>query len=178
MITYRYALAALVTMTTGLMLVMTGAQAQTQAAAAQTQTEVQDQDRHVGYYYPEPQIREVYESALITAPISSSRSRAAFAVGIALMQNKRSFAPTYHLFVKGARKEKLIIVATETGRYATYYQLRALLAAMTSEARSTSLFNKLPEPEKRTFLDFCKFMGFTRLTISNGQDLAIQFELK
>ncbi|MEM6499146.1 MAG: hypothetical protein AAF709_20790, partial [Pseudomonadota bacterium] len=84
----------------------------------------------------------------------------------------------YHLFVKGARKEKLIIVATETGRYATHYQLRALLAAMTSEARSTSLFNKLPEPEKRTFLDFCKFMGFTRLTISNGQDLAIQFDLK
>ncbi|MEM9359094.1 MAG: hypothetical protein AAGB04_23165 [Pseudomonadota bacterium] len=176
MITIRYAVAAFVTLCAGLLLIATSAHSQTQAAAAQTQTEAQD--RHVGYYYPEPQIREMYESALITAPISTSRSRAAFAVGIALMQNKRSFAPTYHLFVKGARKEKLIIVATETGRYATHYQLRALLAAMTSEARSTSLFNKLPEPEKRTFLDFCKFMGFTRLTISNGQDLAIQFDLK
>ncbi len=140
--------------------------------------EAQRADRHVGYYYPEPQIRETYESGLITAPVASSRSRAAFAVGIALVQNKRSFAPTYHLFVKGARKEKLIIVATETTRYATHFQLRALLAGMTSEARSTQLFNKLPEPEKQTFLDFCKFMGFTQLTVSNGRDLAIQFNIQ
>lgn len=137
----------------------------------------QQSDRHVGYYYPEPQVREVFDSPLPTAPVASSRSRAAFAVGIALMQNKRNFAPPYHPFVKGARKEKLIIVATETGRYATHYQLRALLAGMTSEARSTPLFNKLPEPEKRTFLDFCKFLGFTRLTVSNGHDLAIQFTI-
>lgn len=147
-------------------------------AAMAQQAQDEQPDRHVGYYYPEPQIRENIESSLITAPVASARSRAAFAVGMALMQNKRSFAPTYHLFVKGARKEKLIIVATETSRYATHYQLRALLASMTSEARSTPLFNKLPEPEKRTFFDFCKFMGFSRLTISNGQDLAIQFMIK
>ena len=146
--------------------------------AAGGPAQAQQSDRHVGYYYPEPQVHEKFDSSMITAPIASSRSRAAFAVGIALMQNKRNFAPTYHLFVKGARKEKLIIVATETNRYATHYQLRALLAAMTSEARSTPLFNKLPEPEKRTFLDFCKFMGFTRLTISNGKDLALQFTIQ
>lgn len=135
-------------------------------------------DRHVGYYYPEPQIRESHVSPMPVAPTATARSRAAFAVGIALQQSKRQFAPPYHLFVKGAQKEKLIIVATENGRYSTGYRLRALLAALTTEARSTELFNSAPNPEKLTFLDFCKLMGFRRVTVSDGDRVAIQIDIQ
>ena len=135
-------------------------------------------DRHVGYYYPKPQIREAHVSKMPVAPSATPRSRAAFAVGVALQQSRRQFAPPYHLFVKGATKEKLIIIATETGRYSTGYRLRALLAAMTSEARGTELFNRAPNPENLTFLDFCKLMGFRRVTISDGDRVAIQIDIK
>ena len=75
-------------------------------------------------------------------------------------------------------KEKMIIVATEADRYTSLYRLRALLAAMTSEARSTPLFNRAPNPERLTFLDFCKLMGFARLTVSDGNTVALQIDIE
>ena len=135
-------------------------------------------DHHIGLYYPEPQIREVYTSKLPKFPTATPKSRAAFAVGIALQQAKRSYAPTYHLFVKGAQRQKIIIIATEAGRYATHYQLRALLAGLTTEARSTQLLNRAPNPEYLNFLDFCKLMGFKRITVSDGDKIALQIDVK
>ena len=135
-------------------------------------------DHHIGLYYPEPQIREVYASKLPKFPTATAKSRAAFAVGIALQQAKRYHAPTYHLFVKGAQRQKIIIVATESGRYSTHYQLRALLAGLTTEARSTQLLNRAPNPEFLNFLDFCKLMGFKRITVSDGNKIALQIDVK
>lgn len=133
-------------------------------------------DRHVGYYYPKPQIREIYKSSIDIAPGASPRVRADFAVALTLKQRDRAYAPTYHVFVKGKFKEKLIIVATE--KYTTAYRLRALLAAMTSEARSTALLDQAPNPERLTFLDSCKAMGFARITVSDGEKVAIQIDIK
>lgn len=146
--------------------------------AAAVSANERPRDRHVGYYYPEPQIREIYRSSVRIARSATPRSRAAFAVGITLEQKKRTYAPTYHLFAKGKDKEKMIIVATEADRYTTLYRLRALLAAMTSEARSTPLFNRAPNPERLTFLDFCKLMGFARLTVSDGDTVALQIDIE
>ena len=99
-------------------------------------------------------------------------------MGITAEQNKQSFPPTYHLFVKGANKEKMIIITTQSERYDTLYRLRALLAAMTSEARLTPMFRQAANPEELTFLDFCKRLGFKQVTISDGDKVALQIDLR
>jgi len=135
-------------------------------------------DAHAGYYYPEPQSREVYVSALGLAPDAGKRSRAAFVIGLAAQHEKRSRGAGYHLFAKGTGLEKLIIVATGDGRYDTLYRLRALLASLTSMARSTELFARSNQPQELNFLDFCKLIGFTQVTVSNGKDVAHQITVQ
>ena len=134
-------------------------------------------DAHAGYYYPPPQTRETYVSSLQIASDASERSRAAFVIGLATQQSRQNYAPGYHLFAKGEELEKLIIVATGDGRYDTLYQLRALLASLTSMARSTELFARTSQPQELNFLDFCKLIGFTQVTVSNGRDVAHQIAI-
>jgi len=70
-------------------------------------------DRHAGYYYPEPQSFEVYTSSFDALPNNSKLGRVGFTVGLNTQQQKRAYAPTHHLFAKGANAQKLIIVSTE-----------------------------------------------------------------
>jgi hypothetical protein len=135
-------------------------------------------DLHAGYYYPAPTSSEVYVARVAVASDATKRSRAAFAVGFEQQQLGRGFAPDYHLFVKGDDFEKMIIVATGPDRYDTLFRIRALLAALTSQARSTPLFQQAEMPHELTFLDFCKLMGFRQLTVSDGDSLAHQILLR
>jgi hypothetical protein len=135
-------------------------------------------DAHAGYYYPAPQTAETYVSRLDLATDANDRSRAAFVIGLASQQARQNYAPGYHLFAKGEELEKLIIVATGDGRYDTLYQLRALLASLTSMARSTELFARSEQPQDLNFLDFCKLIGFTQVTVSNGRDVAHQIAIQ
>jgi len=135
-------------------------------------------DAHAGYYYPDPQTREVYISELPTASDANKRSRAAFVIGLAAQHEKRNRIVGYHLFAKGGDLEKLIIVATGDGQYDTLYRLRALLASLTSMARSTELFARSNQPQELNFLDFCKMIGFTQVTVSNGRDVAHQISVQ
>ncbi|WFE90493.1 hypothetical protein K1718_03830 [Roseibium porphyridii] len=135
-------------------------------------------DGHAGYYYPEPQTREVYISEIKTAADASKRSRAAFVVGLATLQEKQSWHPGYHLFAKGGDLEKLIIVASGNGQYDTLFRLRALLASLTSKARSTELFARSDQPHELNFFDFCKLIGFSQVTVSNGKDVAHQVKIR
>ena len=135
-------------------------------------------DAHAGYYYPEPQTREAYISEVETAPDADKRSRAAFVVGLAAQHEKQSHAAGYHLFAKGTELEKLIIVATGDGQYDTLFRLRALLASLTSKSRSTELFARTNQPQELNFFDFCKLIGFTQVTISNGKDVAHQVKIR
>jgi hypothetical protein len=135
-------------------------------------------DLHAGYYYPQPDTREVYVSKVPLAPDASVLSRAAFAIGLDKRQRNLSYAPTYHLFAKGAQLEKLIIVGIQGGRYDTLYRMRALLASLTSLARATPIFTEAREPHRLNFLDFCKLMGFTQLTLSDGASFAHQITVE
>lgn len=135
-------------------------------------------DAHAGYYYPEPQTREVYVSELTPSPDAGKTSRAAFVIGLAGRHEERGRVIGYHLFAKGADLEKLIIVATGDGQYNTLYRLRALLASLTSMARSTELFARSSQPQDLNFLDFCKMIGFTQVTVSNGRDVAHQIAVR
>ncbi|MES0883642.1 hypothetical protein [Roseibium sp. SCP14] len=135
-------------------------------------------DRHAGYYYPQPQTTEAYISEVPVSPEADKRSRAAFVIGLAAQQAKQNYTPGYHMFAKGGDLEKLIIVATGDGQYDTLYRMRALLAALTSMARSTELFARTNRPQELNFLDFCKLIGFTQVTVSNGKDIAHQIKIR
>ncbi|POF30558.1 hypothetical protein [Roseibium marinum] len=135
-------------------------------------------DAHAGYYYPVPQTREVYVSELAPAPDTGKKSRAAFVIGLAGQHEERNRVIGYHLFAKGAELEKLIIVATGDGQYDTLYRLRALLASLTSMARSTELFARSNQPQELNFLDFCKLIGFTQVTVSDGRNIAHQITVR
>ena len=136
------------------------------------------QDRHAGYYYPEALSEEVYQAPLPVIAGVSRLSRVGFVTGLDQQQKQKPYPPTYHMFAKGQDAEKLIIIATEEGRYNTLYRLRGLLASMTADARTSPLFAKLGHVEQLNFFDLAKMAGFKQLTISNGRDIShlVSFE--
>ncbi len=129
-------------------------------------------DRHAGYNYPDPQTEETYKSPLPPIPGVNKRSRIGFVVGLDQLQKQKPYPPSYHMFAKGTDSEKLIIIAIEEGRYNTLYRLRALLASLTSDARTSPLFAKIGSVERLNFYDLAHIAGFERITISNGKDVA------
>ncbi|WP_289035225.1 hypothetical protein [uncultured Roseibium sp.] len=141
-------------------------------------TEAEAADLHAGYYYPAPQTHEVYVASAPVADDAEETSRAAFVIGLAAQQLQQNHAPGYHLFAKGENLEKMIIVATGDGRYDTLYRMRALLASLTSMARATPLFTQSAEPYELNFLDFCKLLGFTQVTVSDGRAIAHQIKIR
>lgn len=131
-------------------------------------------DRHVGYYYPEPATSETYTAPLPQIPEATRFSRVGLITQLDQIQKQRPYAPTYHMYVKGGDAEKLIIVATESGRYDTLFRMRGLLASMTADARTSPLFQKLGNVAQLNFFDLLKMAGFKRLTVTNGDDFAHQ----
>ena len=96
----------------------------------------------------------------------------------AAQQSRNPYPASFHLFAKGDRGEKLILVAVDGDRYNTLYRLRALLASLTAVARSTPVFLDQDAPENLTFLDLCKMLGVARLTVTDGNTVAHQFEIR
>ena len=134
-------------------------------------------DNHVGYYYPEPQSSETYVSRLNVMPSMDKRSRVGFLIGLNKQQIDRAYPPPYHIFAKGYHAQKMILVATGGGRYDTLYRLRALLASLTSQARTSPLFEQTLQPENLNFFDLARMAGFTQVTVSDGHLLAHRINL-
>ncbi|MEL7429329.1 MAG: hypothetical protein AAFN43_04950 [Pseudomonadota bacterium] len=131
-------------------------------------------DRHVDYYYPQPASNETYTAPLPVLPGVTRFSRVGLITQLDQIQKERPYAPTYHMYVKGGDAEKVIIVATGSGRYDTLFRLRGLLASMTADARTSPLFQKLGNVAQLNFFDLLKMAGFKRLTVTNGDDFAHQ----
>ncbi|MEP1205953.1 MAG: hypothetical protein ABJM29_04865 [Rhizobiaceae bacterium] len=134
-------------------------------------------DNHAGYYYPQPESSETYVSALNVMPSMNKRSRVGFLIGLNKEQLGRAYPPPYHIFAKGFHAQKMIVVATGSGRYDTLFRLRALLASLTSQARTSPLFEQSRQPENLNFLDLARLAGFTQVTISDGDALAHRINL-
>ena len=134
-------------------------------------------DNQAGYYYPEPQSSETYVSALNIMPSMNKRSRIGFLIGLNKQQLDRAYPPPYHIFAKGYHAEKMIVVATGSGRYDTLFRLRALLASLTSQARTSPLFEQTLQPENLNFFDLARLAGFSQVTISDGNELAHRINL-
>lgn len=129
-------------------------------------------DRHTGYYYPEIGSEETYQAPLPVFQGVSRFSRVGFVTQLDQLQKQKPYPPIYHLFAKGGNAEKLIIIATEEGRYNTLYRIRGLLASMTADARISPLFAKLGSIEQLNFFDLLKMVGFKQLVVTNGKEIS------
>lgn len=136
------------------------------------------QDRHVGYYYPEPAQIEIYKARAQTQPDADRGRRIDFVVAIVNGMLARPYAPTYSVFVKGDEAEKLIIVSNIPGQLDTVYRVRALLASLTSVARTTPFFRAYGVEDLFTFFDLLKLMGFERITVTDGNAFAHQVNIE
>ena len=131
-------------------------------------------DRHAGYYYPQPQSTEVYYPRATPLPEANRDRRLGFITGITTAQLRAPYPPTHVLYAKGAESEKLVIVALQDGYIDTIYRARALLAAMTAQARATPIFTELQAESTFTFFDMAVLLGFKQITMSDGQSFAHQ----
>ena len=68
----------------------------------------------------------------------------------------------------------MIVVALGEGHIDTLYRARALFAMLTAAARSNRFLNELGVAEFFTFFDLAKLLGFSQITISDGDAFAHQ----
>lgn len=144
------------------------------AMVPENEIETDEADNHEGYYYPKPDSFEHYPAQIYTLPDSDRVRRQAFVIGITKQLVSGQYAPSYAIFAKGNGSTKLIIVALADGQLNTIYRARALLATLTSVARSTPFFQQNTEPDEATFLDLLKLLGFKQVTVSDGRAFAHQ----
>lgn len=135
-------------------------------------------DSHAGYYYPKPNSVHAYTARARTLPDMNRQRRIAFVISIATDALSKPYAPAYAFFTKGDEAEKLIIVSNQAGRLDTVYRARALLATMTSIARTMPIFREYQVEDWFTFLDLAKMMGFEKVTLSDGDAFAHQVIVK
>ncbi len=135
-------------------------------------------DRHAGYYYPTPGAIETYKARTIPIADADRKMRLGFIVGITRNSLNLPYAPRFVIFAKGEEAEKLIIVALEDDYIDTLYRARALLAQLTAIARTTPLLRELGLADFLTFFDLVKLLGFSQITISDGDQFAHQIMLE
>mgnify|MGYP000143909031 CR=1 FL=1 len=166
----------------GLALAMAFAAASGPAAAqdkaAQDKPAQDKADRYVGYYYPKPAAIETYKARAAVLPGANRKRRIAFIVAVVNERLQRPYPPAYSLFPKGGRAHKLIIVSNLPGQPNTIYRVRALLATMTSVARSLPIFRDHSVEDDFTFLDLMKMLGFESVTVSDGESFTHQIILR
>lgn len=137
-----------------------------------------DEAHHAGYYYPTPGSTETYQARVQTLAGASRTQRIAFVTGVTQQLMNGKFEPGYAIFAKGDDAEKLIIVATEDGEINTVYRARALLANLTALSRLTPFFRDNTIADQATFFDLCKLLGFTQVTVSDGDKFALQVQIQ
>jgi hypothetical protein len=138
----------------------------------------QPSDRLEGYYYPKVSSRETYVSRAQTLKDSTRARRLGFVSALTQQLADSPYAPTYAVFAKGEDAQRLIIVSYAGGQYNTVYRARALFASLTALARLTPLFQELQVEDLFTFFDLAKLLGFTTITISDGDRFAHQVTVK
>jgi hypothetical protein len=137
-----------------------------------------DEAHHAGYYYPPPGSAETYQARVQTLADADRSKRIAFVTGVTQQLLNGKFEPGYAIFAKGDAADELIIVALEEGQLNTIYRVRALLANLTALSRLTSFFRDNAIADQATFFDLCKLLGFTQLTVSDGDKFAHQVKIE
>ena len=147
-------------------------------AASLAASPVRADDKYAGYYYPAPQETETYTARVKPLADAKREQRIAFVTGVTQQLISGKYPPTFAIFAKGDDAEKMIIVALQEGQINTLYRARALLANLTALSRLTPFFRENAIADQGTFFDLLKLLGFTTVTISDGDKFAHQVKLE
>jgi hypothetical protein len=82
------------------------------------------------------------------------------------------------VFAKGSDAQKLIITALDGDVFSTLYRARGVMAQMSAYARTTEFFQEHGVDDLFTFYDLLKLLGFTQLTITDGESWAHQITIQ
>jgi len=154
------------------------AQQQKPATPAAKPAAAATEDKYVGYYYPKPNSTEIYESAMQTIAGVDRAQRVQFVTVVSQGTIQSSYRVPYAVFVKGEKADKLIVVGLAPNEFGTIYRMRALLANMTTMSRMSPFFQERTVAEDATFFDLLKLLGFTTVTITDGDKLTHQVTIK
>jgi hypothetical protein len=136
------------------------------------------EDRYIGYYYPKPNSTETYPSTLETIAGVDRPQRVQFVTVMAQGTLQSAYRVPYAVFVKGEKADRLIVVGMQQGELNTIYRQRALLANMTTQARLSPFFQEKTVAEDATFFDLLKLLGFSSVTVTDGDKLTHQVTIK
>lgn len=136
------------------------------------------EDKYVGYYYPKPTLVETYTSPMQTISGAERAQRVQFVTVVSQGTIQSAYRVPYAVFVKGEKGDKMIIVGLQPGELASIYRIRAILANMTTMSRLSPFFQERTVAEDATFYDLLKMLGFTQLTVTDGEKLAYQVNIK
>lgn len=125
-------------------------------------------DHHTGYYYPVPQTSETYKARAETLEGSDRTRRVLFVTELTNQMLASAYPPQVAIYAKGTDAQKMIITSLYAGAYDTLYRMRGLLAMLSARARATPLFHELRVEDVFTFFDLLKMLGFTELTVTDG----------
>ena len=145
---------------------------------AKAPTATSAEDRYVGYYYPKPTSTETFESTLKTIDGVDRPQRVQFVTVISQGTLQSAYRVPYAVFVKGEKADRLIVIGLQRGELDTVYRQRALLANMTTMARLSPFFQEHTVAEDSTFFDLLKLLGFSSVTITDGDKSAHQVTIK
>jgi hypothetical protein len=159
-------------------LLLAGSAAAQQAAPATAAKPAANDDRYVGYYYPKPDTTEVFTSAMQTIAGVDRTQRVAFVTVVSQGTIQSAYRVPYAVFAKGEKADKMIIVGLAPGEFNTIYRMRALLANMTTMSRLSPFFQERTVAEDATFFDLLKLLGFTTVTMTDGEKLTHQVTIK
>ena len=142
-------------------------------AAAQTA-----EDKYVGYYYPALTSSETFESSMQVLPGIDKAQRIVFTTIVAQGTLQSPYRVPYAVFAKGEQSDRMIVVGLQPGEMGTLFRVRAVLANMTTMARLSSFFRERTVAEDATFFDLLKMMGFRQVTVTDGDKLTHQVNIK
>jgi len=129
-------------------------------------------DRREGYYYPPITSEEVFDRTIGTAPPAAGAVRTAFLTEINKGQRASRNKPRIAIFGKGGETQHMIIVALDDDIFSTLFRARAVMAQMSSQARTTPFFQKNRLQFAATWFDLAKLLGFKDIVLTDGKSWA------
>jgi hypothetical protein len=147
------------------------------AKASPTTPSNDEESRHEGYYYPKLTTSEVYKARTRVLPQMDRASRLLFMSSITRDQASAGYAPRFAAFAKGDQAEKMIIIGLDDGSFDTLFRARAVMAALSSLARTTPLLRDANLDDVLTFYDLAHLLGFKEINVSDGRKWAHRITL-
>ena len=148
-----------------------------QTQSDQTQSS-QKEDTREGYYYPAITSEETFARKINNPPPANRAVRAGFITEITKAQLAAPANPDFVIFAKGRKANHMIIVAVNDEIFRTLYRARAVLAQLTSNARSTEFFKSNNLQFVATWFDLAKMLGFKDIVITDGETWSHKIHLE